>query len=432
MRTSILLAALARSLMDGEQAAAPAAERAARLLGRNWRWLPSLARRYVESFNHAAVRPARRQVVDFLGADAGLARAIARHKPELRIAHWLESAQRMQPVAAARAWNVPAIESTGALAGWLGLDPGELDWFADLKGCCPKNPEARLWHYHYRLLPKRTGGVRLIESPKPRLKEIQRRILTDILDRVPPHPAVHGFVKRRSIRTYAAPHVGQRVVLRVDLEDFFPSFAAARIQAVFRTIGYPDTVAWFLTGLCTAAAPRAIWKDLGAARGCYAFPHLPQGAPTSPSLANICSRRMDCRLTGLAESAGAVYTRYADDLAFSGGEEFERCVDRFSIHAAAILREEAFSINHRKTRVMRQSVRQHLAGLVANQRINIGRADFDLLKATLTNCARFGPESQNREGHPHFRQHLEGRVAFVESIHPARGRRLREILARIE
>lgn len=432
MQTSILLAALARSLMDGEQAATPAAERAAHLLGRNWRWLPSLARRYVESFNHASIRPTHRQVADFLRADAGLAQAIAKYKPELRIAHWLEAAQRMQPVAAARGWKVPAIECTGALADWLGLAPDELDWLADLKGLCAKNSESRLWHYHYRLLSKRSGGARLIESPKPRLKEIQRRILTDILDRIPPHPAAHGFVKRRSIRTYAAPHVAQRVVLRMDLQDFFPSFAAARVQAVFRTMGYPDTVAWFLTGLCTTVAPRAIRKDLAGARGFYGLPHLPQGAPTSPSLANICSRRMDCRLNGLAEAAGAVYTRYADDLAFSGGEEFERRVDRFSIHAAAILREEGFSVNYGKTRIMRQSVRQHLAGLVTNQRMNIRRADFDLLKATLTNCARFGPESQNREGHAHFRQHLEGRVAFVESIHPVRGRRLLEMLGRID
>jgi hypothetical protein len=81
---------------------------------------------------------------------------------------------------------------------------------------------------------------------------------------------------------------------------------------------------------------------------------------------------------------------------------------------------------------MRQSVRQHLAGLVTNQRINIRRTDFDRLKATLTNCVRLGPESQNREEHAHFRSHLEGRVAFVESVHRERGKRLREILARIE
>jgi hypothetical protein len=137
-------------------------------------------------------------------------------------------------------------------------------------------------------------------------------------------------------------------------------------------------------------------------------------------------------LTGLAKAAGARYTRYADDLAFSGGEEFERCVERFSIHAAAILGEEGFAVHHRKTRVMRQGVRQYLAGLVVNERANVVRADFDRLKATLTNCARLGPESQNREGHAEFRAHLEGRVGFVAMINADKGNRLRAILERIQ
>jgi RNA-directed DNA polymerase len=134
----------------------------------------------------------------------------------------------------------------------------------------------------------------------------------------------------------------------------------------------------------------------------------------------------------LAAAAGALYTRYADDLAFSGDEEFERRAGRFSIHVAAILLEEGFSVHHRKTRIMRQGVRQQLAGLVVNRRINIRRGDFDRLKATLTNCIRHGPESQNREAHPRFRAHLEGRVAFVEAINPGKGSRLRALFQRIQ
>jgi len=222
----------------------------------------------------------------------------------------------------------------------------------------------------------------------------------------------------------------------MDLRDFFPSFPAARIQTVFRTLGYPESVADLLGGICTNAAPRDVWKDINPeqlheAQVLYSRPHLPQGAPTSPALANLCCYRADCRLSGIARSAGAEYTRYADDLAFSGSEAFERCVERFSTHAAAILHEEGFTVHHRKTRVMRQGVRQHLAGLVTNQRINVRRTDFDLIKATLTNCVRQGPESQNRDAHPHFRSHLEGRVGFVESINPARGKRLRAIFDQI-
>ena len=163
----------------------------------------------------------------------------------------------------------------------------------------------------------------------------------------------------------------------------------------------------------------------------YARPHLPQGAPTSPSLANLCSYRLDCRLSGLAQSAGATYTRYADDLAFSGGEGFAGCVERFAPHVAAILGEEGFTVQHRKTRIMRQSTRQHLAGLVTNRRLNVRRHHFDLLKAILTNCVRHSPETQNLEGHPHFREHLQGRIAFIESINLEKGKRLRAIFDQI-
>jgi len=142
--------------------------------------------------------------------------------------------------------------------------------------------------------------------------------------------------------------------------------------------------------------------------------------------------RADCRLSGLAKAAGAAYTRYADDLAFSGEETFERCAERFATHVAAILCEEGFAVNHRKTRVMRRSVRQHLAGVVTNERVNVSRADFDRLKATLTNCARFGASSQNREGFPNFRAHLEGRVAFVKMLNPQKAARLSRILERIQ
>jgi hypothetical protein len=164
----------------------------------------------------------------------------------------------------------------------------------------------------------------------------------------------------------------------------------------------------------------------------YFQPHLPQGAPTSPALANLCAYRLDCRLVGLAKSAGASYTRYADDLAFSGGAEFEKGVERFSVHVAAIAMEEGFRVHHRKTRIMRQGVRQHLAGMVVNRHLNVARSDFDRVKAILTNCVRLGCESQNRTGHPQFRLHLEGKVSFVEMVNPARGERLRTIFERIQ
>jgi hypothetical protein len=288
---------------------------------------------------------------------------------------------------------------------------------------------------------KRSGGVRLIESPKRELKELQRRILSTILDRIPAHESAHGFVKRRSIVTFAAPHAGKHIVLRLDLENFFPASSAARVQAAFRTFGYPEPVADRLGGICSNATPRSLWSnrppEIDAeqwqnAQILYSRPHLPQGAPTSPALANVTAFRLDCRLSGLARTAGGVYTRYADDLAFSGGEEFGKGTERFSAHVAAIALEEGFSVNHHKTRIMRRGVRQSLTGIVVNDFINIRRRDLEILEATLTNCVRFGPESQNRLRLPDFRAHLEGRIGFVEMINRAKGQRLREIFDAVQ
>lgn len=453
MRTSAVISALARSLLAGELTVDDVEARGVRTLGRRWRWLRPLAGRYVEAFA-GRTRPRHRDVVRFLLNDPGFQHARAKYRNEISIAEWLAEPQRMQPVAAAQHWDLPVIESTGSLADWLCLSIGELEWYADLKALGYKHPKPKLHHYHYRVLSKRSGGVRLVESPKSNLKALQRRILSGILDRIPVHEAVHGFVKGRSIATFAAPHAGKYVLLRLDLEEFFPSFPAARIQALFRTLGYPEHVADSLGGICTNSVPRHVWNSrprqtanrLAGESACpsldpmqwrdvrtlYARPHLPQGAPTSPALANLIAYRLDCRLSGLAKSAGAVYTRYADDLAFSGGAGFNRVAGRFSTHVAAIALEEGFNVNHRKTRIMRQGVRQQLAGVVVNQQPNLRRRELELLEAILTNCVRFRPELQNRAMLPDFRAHLEGRIGFVEMINRVKGNRLRALFEAIE
>lgn len=419
---------LATSFTTGEQTVDAVVARAGLMLGRPWKWLRPLASRYLNAFS-TGVRPRHRDVVEFLLGDEGFLAASKRHQRQLRVAQALAGPDVMRP--AAEGWDVPSIESVGALAEWLSVHRTELEWFADLRGLNRPGP---LSHYQYRVLAKQVGAVRLIEAPKPKLKEMQRRILTEILDCVPAHPAVHGFVRGRSIRTFAAPHSGHRVVVRLDLEDFFPSIIGARVQALFRTFGYPECVADLLGGICTNSAPSGAFGNVGVDRqtcDLYRRPHLPQGAPTSPAIANLCAYRADCRLVGLADAADARYTRYADDLAFSGGAAFEGVAERFCIHAAAILSEEGFQVHHRKTRIMRHGVRQHLAGLVVNRRINVYRDDFDRLKAILTNCLRHGPETQNRENHPSFRAHLEGRISFVAMIHPERGQRLRRIFDQV-
>ena len=436
MPAAALISALSRSLLAGEPDVDGLHTRAVRTLGQPWRWLHPLAERYAAVFG-SGIRPRHRDVVVFLRQDEGFARARAKYGRRISIAEWLAEPQRMQPASAARPWKLPAIESVGDLAEWLELSTDELEWFADLKALGNKLGNSKLRHYHYDIRSKRSGGVRLIEIPKPRIKELQQRILHGILDAVPVHAAAHGFVSGCSIATFAAPHTGKAAVLRLDLEDFFPAFPAARVQALFRTLGYPEQVADRLGGICTNAVAREVWKlrppeiaarEWDAARVLYGRPHVPQGAPTSPALANLTAYRLDCRLSGLARSAGSVYTRYADDLAFSGGDEFARVVERFQAHAAAVALEEGFGVNHHKTRLMRQGVRQQVAGVVVNQKVNLRRRDLERLEAILMNCVHFGPEGQNREGVADFRAHLEGRVGFVKMVNPVRGERMKTLL----
>ncbi len=425
---------LADILVEGHWRLDDVVARGGWALGRRPRWLRPLARRLLEAFPDA--RPSADRVGDFLRDDANF-----RAKWPFALSFKPRPVPKMAPMAGPPStWPVPAIATPIELASRLELEPGELDWFADCRGIERATAAGPLRHYDYRWKPKRNGSTRLIEAPKSRLKAIQRRILREVLAAIPPHDAAHGFRPGRSVRTFVEGHAGQAVVLKMDLLDFFPTIAAARVAALFRASGYPDAVARTLTGLCTNRVPSELWKRPDApesvpeawrTRQLYRKAHLPQGAPTSPWLANLCAYRLDCRLAGLAASAGAHYTRYADDLAFSGDEALARSIARFHVHACAIALEEGFAVNTRKTRVMRQGVRQTLAGAVLNDRPNVPRDDFDTLKATLHNCVRHGPEGQNRSGHPDFRAHLLGRIAHVATLNPGRAAKLRALFDRV-
>lgn len=322
--------------------------------------------------------------------------------------------------------NLPVLTTPGDLAAWLKVTPCELDWFAGIQRREPAQGNAKRAHYRYSWVKRR-----LIEAPKPRLKAMQRRLLDEMLEHIPVHPAAGAFRRGVSLLASLEPHAAQRIVLRLDLCDFFPSIPASRIVGLFRTAGYPERVARLLAGLCTNRVPEPILSE-GVDRfkeparwDRFRVPHLPQGAPTSPALANLCAFRLDRRLAGLARRFDANYTRYADDLLFSGGNSLARDARRFRVWALAILLDEGFEIQHRKTRSMTSGRRQTVCGLTLNERPNVARAEFDRLKAILFNCRRFSPDSQNRDGHPRFREHLRGRIDWVAQVHPKRGEKLR-------
>jgi hypothetical protein len=235
--------------------------------------------------------------------------------------------------------------------------------------------------------------------------------------------------------TFAQGHIGRAVVLRVDLQAFFTSVFAARVIGMLRTAGYPEEVSRTLAALCThrtppdvlAGAPDREPIDLARLR----TPHLPQGAPTSGALANLAAYRLDVRIARLAVKIGATYSRYADDIVLSGERELAHAAPTLVARLAAIASEEGFSLNFRKTRVMTESARQRITGIVVNEKLSAPRLELDRLRAILHNCHRHGPATQNRDGHADFRAHLRGRVAWIQSLDPKKGARLQALFDRV-
>lgn len=421
-----LARALAAGFLDGEWTEPGLLASGAGVLGRRPAWLRPLVRQTLSIYPRAPLdRP--RELATNLASRPAADRAGS-------------LAPRVRPVAATRMltnrWRLPELDTLADLAGFLDLTDAELDWFSDPRRLARGTSAVPLQHYRvsHRVAP--SGAIRVLEAPKTRLKALQRRLLDEVAGRVPPHDAARGFRPGGSVRSYAAPHAGRSVVVRLDLEAFFASVTVSRIYGIWRTAGYPEPVAHALAGLGTTVLPRSAWRAVprptdDALLDAHwrlgrrlAAPHLPQGAPTSPAMANLAAFRLDVRLTALARSWGGRYTRYADDLAFSGERGWGTGTSRLLDAIEVVVRDEGFRLNPRKTGVMPRAGRQRLGGLVVNDRPRVARQEVDLLRAILHNCGRFGPSTQNRDDLPAFEDHLRGRIAWVAQHDPVRGARL--------
>lgn len=316
--------------------------------------------------------------------------------------------------------GLPEINDAAALAAALEIDLSRLRWLTyHRRG-------AVLVHYHCYEIAKKSGGRRAISAPKPMLAEAQRWVLEQILAKLAIEPAANGFVAGRSILSNAAPHAGRAVVINMDLKDFFPSVTFPRIKGLFRRLGYGEQVASLLALLCTE--PPRVVATVKSKRYYVAVGQrvLPQGACTSPALTNRLCRRLDRRLSGLAAKLGFRYTRYADDLSFSGDNDNK--TGQLLRGVRVILGDEGFRENPAKTRIMRASRRQEVTGLVVNQRPNLRRRELRQLRAILHNAARHGLAEQNRAGHPDFSAYLRGRVAYACMADPQRAAQWRALL----
>lgn len=437
--TRLTALSIARTMLCGPQEADGLVARIEACLGSTAPWCHKLAQRCARLPGEQWRRLTPRTLADLVERDEGYEGAWrTRPTPYVRryLLHW---PHRMQAPPLGLDWvQLPDWPHSQALAQWLGQSAGGL-W--RLTRSAPWQRKAPLGEQHYRfqLLAKRSGGWRLLEVPEPYLMTLQRRLLDDLLDRIPPHDAACGYVRERSVVDHARAHAGQAVVLKFDLQDFFSSVRASRVHALFTTLGYPEQVARELTALCTVATPEPVLRRLHQ-QGSLSWPqlqrlrepHLPQGAPSSAALANLCAFKLDLRLDGLAHALGARYTRYADDIVLSGGANLREARARIEAWLARITGEEGFALNLRKSRCVGTGIRQSVCGIVVNQHPNLPREDFDRLKAVLHQCVRDGPRAQNRDALPNWRDHLRGRVAWATQLNPEKAQRLQRLFDQID
>jgi RNA-directed DNA polymerase len=284
-------------------------------------------------------------------------------------------------------------------------------------------------HYHRWTVPKRDGTPRLISAPKPDLKAVQRWIAREVTEHLPVHGAAHGFLVGRSIETNAREHAGAKILVKLDIRNFYPTVTMRRVKGLLRRAGLGEQVATLMALLCTES-PREEVTTHGRKYYVATAPRsLPQGAPTSPSITNALCLRMDARLSGLAAKLGARYTRYADDLAFSWHGDAKPALANLLHAVAAIVTAEGFAIHPKKTRIMRSGARQQLTGLVVNATntprppARVPRERVRELRAAIKN------RELGREGKKETLEQLKGLCAFVMMADRERGRAL---MARVD
>lgn len=255
-------------------------------------------------------------------------------------------------------------------------------------------------HYREFTIPKHSGGTRVITSPYASLKTIQTWIYNNILSKIKVHRCVHGFKRKKSIITNARIHVENSCLLKLDIKDFFPSIKINKVITVFRQLGYTDEVSLILASLCC--------KD----------DSLPQGAPTSPYLSNIVSHQMDNRLFRLAKSLNLKYTRYADDIAFSGN----KIPARFMKYVKQIIIESGYEINEKKVRIYNEQGNKILTGIsLANKQLRLPRDTRREWSKEFHYILTYGYESHVHRTKPEQTSYLNvllGRAYFWLSIEP--------------
>lgn len=428
---------IARAMLAGPQQLEGIVARVRQATGCRAAWTQSLSLVALQQGPMAWSALTPSALAESLLTDAAFSSAFASATPPRLLRYILRTGQQRPPPLGLDRVDLPRWDTVGDLARWLGIDVDVLDW---LGGGAAARRRAALaaQHYRWQWWPKPRGGTRLLEAPRWALKTVQRHLLEGLLRHVPTHEAACGFVRGRGVLDHARQHAGQPVLLHFDLQDFFGSVRASRVHATFATLGYAPEVCRTLTALTTSRVPEPILLRLRADRLIdfaqaqrLRDAHLPQGAPTSPMLANLSAFGLDLRLDGLARALGARYSRYADDLVLSGPRSLLKRAAVTEARVGAIAREEAFTLQHRKTHCSTTAGAQRVCGVVVNARPNLPRAEFDLLKAQLHRCQRDGliatARAQGTTANE-LRAHLLGRLSWATQLNADKAERLQRLV----
>ena len=268
--------------------------------------------------------------------------------------------------------------------------------------------------YHQVQMEKKHGGYRTLDIPAVSLRGIQKWILNNILYQIRISEHACGFCKNRSIVTNAERPVGKECVINIDIKDFFPSIHCDQIFRVFYYYGYTTEVSYLLSRLCT-------YKD-----------YVPQGAPTSPYLSNIVCLKLDKRLSRLAKSYHAEYSRYADDITFSGNAGIKAILPV----AEKILNEEGYLLNKNKTRIAYKHQRQEVTGLLVNgTTVRVSKQYLKKFSQEIYYCRKFGVQSHMEHIHCEkrfFQDHMYGKAYFIHMVDHDMGKRYFAELEKID
>lgn len=320
--------------------------------------------------------------------------------------------------------NLPVFKNFAALAAAMNVTVGKLRFLAYSREVSEKT------QYINFKLPKKTGGFRLISAPMPDLKEAQIWILENILNRVQVHEAAHGFLPERNIVSNAEKHVGAKIVINFDLENFFPSITYNRVKGIFRSFGYAEALATVFALICTAPETEEVEIDGKTFFVALGERALPQGSPASPAISNIASRRLDKSLSKIAANLDFRYSRYADDLTFSA-ENKDAEVSKLMTQIRFVIGKQGFKVNESKTRVLRKGRQQEVTGIVVNEKISLDRKTLRKFRAVLHQAETKGLEGLRWGNSPDLIAALKGYANFVLMVDREKGHLFQQQIRRI-